>query len=49
VSGERVARISKKVPNWVPPLVVAGSAGAMHQFGEEIVDRLLTDARMEQI
>jgi hypothetical protein len=51
VSGERFARViaNKKVPDWVPPLVVASSAGAMRRFGQEVVDRLLTDARMESV
>ena len=36
---------TKKTPDWVPP-IVGKLAIAMHPFGQEIVDRVLTDPRM---
>jgi hypothetical protein len=38
----------KKTPDWVPPLVVS-VAGKMRGFSPEIVDRLLTDPKMETV
>jgi hypothetical protein len=38
----------KKTPDWAPPLVVS-VAGKMRGFSPEIVDRLLTDPKMETV
>jgi hypothetical protein len=38
----------KKAPDWVPPLVVS-VAGKMRGLSAEIVDRLLTDPKMETV
>jgi hypothetical protein len=37
---------SKRVPDWVPPLVVS-MARAMRGYSQEVCDRLLTDQRMQ--
>jgi hypothetical protein len=47
LGGEQAAG-SKTAPDWVPPLMVS-LASAMRPFGQEIVDRLLTDPQMESV